>query len=70
MEIGRAVHEPKRLYEPSNAIQAAEILAERGEHRQSDLPSRALARFEIKIGADAPDESATYRVCSGPCPDT
>ena len=69
MEIGRAVHEAKRLYEPSNAIQAAEILAERGEHRQSDLPSSALARFEIKIGADGPMMS-DLSLFSGPCPDT
>ena len=53
VKIGGAVDQSERFHQTANAVQAAQMIAKCGQHRQPNLPRGLFAGIQIQIGADA-----------------
>ena len=54
-EIGGAVDHAEHLDDALDAVEAAEVFPEGGEHGQADLPCGLVAGIEVEVVADTPD---------------
>ena len=52
VEIRSGVHHAEDFHEPAHAIEAAELLAQRGEDREADLARSSFAALEIEVASD------------------
>ena len=61
VKIGRGVHHAKNFDEACDAVEAAELRAQRGEDREADLTRRGFASFKIEIAADDAGDDGLVR---------